>query len=323
MESLHSQLNVVDGLLVANFDRGIFEDMQKGGITAANCTCCIWEGLDKTLENVSRWKAFFRENSDILTQIYNVADITRAKENGRTGVILGWQNSTGYGDDLNNVYLFKELGVNIVQLTYNTANSVGSGCYESRDNGITDFGRDLIDTMNDAGVLVDLSHCGPLTSAETIAHSKKPVAYTHVLPAALRSHPRNKTDDQLRAIATKGGFIGVTLFPAYLDEDKASTVDTFVRAIEHVIKIAGVDHVGISTDLTQGHGDKFFDWITRDKGRGRALVNYHGAIELHGFETVDKFPAVTEVMQKRGWSTNQIEKVMGTNWMRLFKEVWG
>lgn len=322
METSHQSLTVVDGLLVANFNREIFEGMRRGGVSAANCTCCIWEGFEKTAENVAHWKRTLRDNADIVSQIYDVEDIASARRESKVGIILGWQNSTGYGDDLDNVWLFKELGVNIVQLTYNTANAVGSGCYESRDTGLTDFGRDLIHAMNEAGVLIDLSHCGVSTSADAVAASKKPVAYSHVLPSALRDHPRNKSDDQLRAIAEKGGFVGVTLFPAYLDEDKASTLDTYIRAIEHVIGVAGEEQVGVGTDLTQGHGEAFFDWITRDKGRGRSLVDYNGAIELAGFETIDRFPSLTKAMVARGWTSGRIERVMGQNWIRLFEEVW-
>ncbi|TKV70792.1 dipeptidase [Rhizobium sp. AU243] len=322
MNSLHTKLNVVDGLVVSNFNRDVFEDMQRGGLTAANCTCCIWEGFEQTVQNVSQWKKFLRENSDILLQVYDVNDIARAKASGRVGIILGWQNSSGYGDDLSNVYLFKELGVSIVQLTYNTANAVGSGCYETRDTGLTDFGRDLIDTMNAAGVLIDLSHVGKLTCVEAIAHSRQPVAYTHTLPAALRDHPRNKTDDQLRAIAEKGGFVGVTMFPAFLDEDKASTIETYIRAIEHVISVIGEEQLGIGTDITQGHSADFFKWINSDKGNGRKLVDFKNATALNGFETLDKFPSLTAAMDRRGWSTSRIERVMGENWIRLLGEVW-
>src|SRR5258705_11018204 len=172
MSTLQEKSVVIDGLMVSNFDRKVFEDMRVGGVTAANCTCCIWEGFEQTMLNVSRWKRWLRENRDILTQVFGVADIGAAKDAGKVGIILGWQNSTGYGDNVDNVPLFSELGVRSVQITYNTANSVGSGCYEGRDGGLTDFGRDLVHAMNQSGVLVDLSHVGPNTAREAIAHSR-------------------------------------------------------------------------------------------------------------------------------------------------------
>ena len=239
VNSLHKDSIVIDGLVVSKFGHDVFEDMRLGGITAANCTCCVWEGFEETAFNVARWKRWLRENSDIIRQVYSVDDIRLAKAEGKVGIILGWQNSSGYGDNIDNVAFFAELGVRIVQLTYNTANSVGCGCYETKDGGLTDFGRDLISAMNMSGVLVDLSHVGPVTSRDAIAHSKKPVAYSHCAPAGLKNHPRNKTDEQLKTMADAGGFIGVTMFPSFLAKGAASTVDDYVDAIEYVLNLAG------------------------------------------------------------------------------------
>src|ERR1700692_1940129 len=124
-----------------------------------------------------------------------------AKTEGKTGVILGWQNAVGFDDHLPFIEVAYELGLRIVQMTYNTATSVGGGCYESNDGGLTDFGRDVVDEFNRLGILVDLSHVGSKTAADVIAYSKKPVAYTHCLPAAVNGHPRNKSDQEWRNTA--------------------------------------------------------------------------------------------------------------------------
>src|SRR5215475_109366 len=105
---LHAQSIVIDGLIISNFERAVFADMRKGGLTAANCTCCIWEGFTETMRNVMRWKRWIRDNADLLTQVYTTADIQRAKAEGRTGIILGWQNLTGIEDQLGYLGLFKE-----------------------------------------------------------------------------------------------------------------------------------------------------------------------------------------------------------------------
>jgi membrane dipeptidase len=323
VSSLHKNSIVVDGLVVSKFDRSVFEDMRAGGITAANCTCCVWEEFTETAANVARWKRMLRENSDILTQVYSVDDIGRAKTEGKVGIILGWQNSSGYGDNLDNVALFAELGVRIVQLTYNTANSVGCGCYETKDGGLTDFGKDLVSAMNASGVLVDLSHVGPNTTRDAISHSKKRVAYSHCAPAGLINHPRNKTDDQLKAMAKAGGFIGVTMFPAFLAKGAKSNVDDFVDAIEYVLNLAGEEQVGVGTDMTQGHDAEFFRWITHDKGHGRKLVDFGDKLELKGFERLGHFSNLTASMERRGWKSDRIERVLGKNWVRLLGDVWG
>lgn len=320
---LHSELTVVDGLVVANFGRAIFEDMRRGGLTAANCTCSIWEGFRATMDNVARWKGWFREHSDLITQVTTSADIARAKREGKTGIILGWQNLTGIEDQIGYLQLFKELGVGIMQIAYNTQNLVGTGCYESRDGGLSDFGHEVIAEMNRLGILCDLSHVGAKTSEDVIKASKKPVAYTHCLPGALKAHPRNKSDEQLRFIVERGGFVGVTMFPPFLRRGTESTVDDYVEAIEYVIKLCGEDQVGFGTDFTQGYDRKFFEWITHDKGYARKLTEFGEIVNPAGIREIKDYPNLTAAMQKRGWKESRIRKVMGENWVRLLKEVWG
>jgi membrane dipeptidase len=320
---LHRELTVVDGLVVANFGRAIFEDMRRGGLTAANCTCSIWEGFRATMDNVARWKGWIREHSDLITQVTTSADVARAKREGKTGIILGWQNLTGIEDQIGYLQLFKELGVGIMQIAYNTQNLVGTGCYESRDGGLSDFGHEVIAEMNRVGILCDLSHVGAKTSEDVIKASKKPVAYTHCLPGALKAHPRNKSDEQLRFIVERGGFVGVTMFPPFLRRGTESTVDDYVEAIEYVIKLCGEDQVGFGTDFTQGYDRKFFDWITHDKGYARKLTEFGDIVNPAGIREIKDYPNLTAAMQKRGWKESRIRKVMGENWVRLLKEVWG
>ncbi len=249
---LHRDLTVFDGLIVSNFSRAVFEDMRRGGLTAANCTCCIWEGFEATMANVGRWKHWFSENADLITQVHTTADIARAKKEGKTGIALGWQNLTGIEDQIAHLALFKQLGVGIMQIAYNTQNLVGTGCYESKDGGLSDFGHEVIAEMNRLGILCDLSHVGPKTSEDVIKASKKPCAYTHCAPAALKSHPRNKSDEQLRFIVDKGGFVGVTMFPPFLKRGTSATVDDYVEAMEHVIGVCGEDQVGLRHRLHPG-----------------------------------------------------------------------
>jgi membrane dipeptidase len=320
---LHRELTVFDGLIVANFGREVFEDMRRGGLTAANCTCSIWEGFRGTMDNVARWQGWFRSHSDLILQVHSTADIARAKREGKTGIALGWQNLTGIEDQIGYLALFKALGVGIMQIAYNTQNLVGTGCYESRDGGLSDFGHEVVAEMNRVGILCDLSHVGAKTSEDVIKASKKPCAYTHCLPAALKAHPRNKTDEQLRFIAGRGGFVGVTMFPPFLRRGTDSTVDDYVEAMEHVINLCGEDQVGFGTDFTQGYGREFFDWITHDKGYARKLTEFGDIVNPAGMREIKDYPNLTAAMQKRGWKEQRIRKVMGENWVRLLKEVWG
>lgn len=321
--NLHDDLMVFDGLNVSDWTPEVFEDMRRGGVTAANCTCSVWEDFRDTMRNIARWKTWFRDHSDLLTQVYRTTDIARAKREGKTGIVLGFQNISAFEDQVGYVQLFKELGVGIAQLAYNTQNQVGSGCYESQDSGLSDFGREIVAEMNRVGMLCDLSHVGAVTSQDTILASTKPVCYSHCLPAGLKAHPRNKSDEALRFIADKGGFIGVTMFPPFLAKGVKSTVDDYIAAIDYVINLAGEDNVGIGTDFTQGQPAEFFEWITHDKGNARELTQFGEIINPQGIRTIGEFPNITAAMVRAGWSEPRIRKIMGENWVRLLTEVWG
>lgn len=321
--TLHQDLLVVDGLNISKFDRAVFEDLRRGGVTAANCTCSIWENFRDSMDQVACWQAHFRDHADLITPVFTTADIHRARAEGRTGIILGWQNLSGIEDRLDYLGLFKALGVGVMQIAYNTQNWVGTGCYERHDGGLSEFGHEVIAEMNRLGILCDLSHVGPKTSEDVIRASSRPVAYTHCLPAGLKPHPRNKTDAQLRFIAERGGFVGVTMFPPFLKRGARSTVDDYVEAIEYVIDLVGEAQVGIGTDFTQGWGPEFFDWITRDKGRTRKLTEFGEILNPEGLRTIGEFPNLTAAMQRRGWKEARIRRVMGENWVALLREVWG
>jgi membrane dipeptidase len=321
--SLHDEAIVIDGLIISNFSRAVFADMRAGGLTAANCTCAVWEGFRGAMDNIARWQRWFAENADLILPVRSTADILRAKREGRTGIILGWQNLAAIEDRIEYLGLFKALGVGVMQIAYNTQNLVGTGCYESRDGGLSDFGREVVHEMNRLGILCDLSHVGGRTSEEVIRHSRKPVAYTHVLPAGLKAHPRNKSDDELRFIADHGGFVGVTMFPPFLAQGSAATVDDFVAAIEYVIDRIGGERVGIGTDFTQDQDAAFFEYLCRDKGTGRLVTRFGEIVNPAGLRTIGEFPNLTRAMERRGWPAERILGVIGGNWLRFLAEAWG
>jgi membrane dipeptidase len=321
-DHLHNDCTVIDGLVVGKPGRALYEAMHQGGLTAVNFTCSIWEGFTDSMREIAEWKRRFRKHSDILKAIYTTADIEQAKREQRVGVILGWQNSSGFEDYLPYVGLFHELGLRVVQLTYHTANLSGSGCLEGSDGGITDFGRELVAELNAVGILIDLSHVGSKTSADTVLESKQPVAYTHCAPAALRDHPRNKADVEMRLVADRGGVVGVTMFPPFLRHGNESTIDDYLDAIEHVINLVGEEHTAIGTDFTQGREPEDMNIFLHDKGYARRLLEIGDIVMPKGIRGIEDFPNLTAAMERRGWAETRIRKVMGENWLRLFNEVW-
>ncbi|KEA63769.1 Microsomal dipeptidase [Marinobacterium lacunae] len=319
---LHEDAIVIDGLVIAKWDRELFEDMRRGGLTAANCTVSVWEGFQATVNNIVEMNGLIEQNSDLVLKVRSTDDIRRAKAEGKTGIIMGFQNAHAFEDQLGYVQTFKDLGVGVVQMCYNTQNLIGTGCYE-RDGGLSGFGREIVAEMNKVGVMCDLSHVGAKTSEEVILESKKPVCYSHCLPSGLKEHPRNKSDEELKFIADHGGFVGVTMFAPFLKNGINSTIEDYVEAIRYVFNIVGEDQIGIGTDFTQGHGQPFFEWLTHDKGYARRLTSFGKIVNPEGIRTLGEFPNLTDALLRDGFSETQVRKIMGENWVRVLADVWG
>lgn len=316
MTSLHDSLTVIDGLIISNWSREVFEAMHAGGVTAANCTCCVWENFHHTMMNIAQWKRWFVEHGDIIMQVRTGADIRRAKQEGKVGILLGWQNTAGIEDRIDTLALFKDLGIGVVQLTYNTQNLVGSGCWEGTDGGLSGFGREVVMEMNRLGMLVDLSHVGPNTSRDAVLVSQRPCTYSHVAPRGLFDHPRNKTDAELRFVVERGGFVGLATYPPFLSTGAETTLEDCVALFEYMLNVCGESNVGIGTDFTQGQDEAFFDWLRHDKGYARRMVPSKGtAPTVEGFPSLAGYGELTRAMEKAGWPESRIRGVMGENWL--------
>lgn len=325
--ALHARAVVFDGLSTCNWSRSIFEEMRAGGVTAVNAASVLWEDLRGGLDNISEWKRMLHEHADLLRPVRTVADIHAAKREGRTGISIGWQNTSPIEDRLQDIGIFKDLGVGIMQLTYNTQNYSGAGYLELIDSGLTGFGREVVHEMNRAGVLCDLSHVGEKTSFDTIAWSKQPVAISHVLPRALHDVPRNKTDALLKACADRGGIIGISLFAPGLRAGNDATVEDYIDAMEHVIALVGEDHVGLGADFSLDHPrpGPYQVYASRDKGTARNLTEFATAKinKPRGIQRIHEMPHITAAMVRRGWPEQTILKLLGGNWLRLLERVWG
>ncbi|MBU8540412.1 membrane dipeptidase [Roseomonas tokyonensis] len=325
--ALHARAVVFDGLSTCNWSRTIFSEMATGGVTAVNAASVLWEDLRGGLDNILAWRRMLEENADLLRPVKTVADIHAAKAEGRTGISIGWQNTSPIEDRLQDIGLFKDLGVGIMQLTYNTQNYSGAGYLELNDSGLTGFGREVVHEMNRAGVLCDLSHVGEKTAFDTIETSHQPVCISHVLPRALHDVARNKTDALMAACAARGGLIGISLFSPGLARGNDSTVEDYLDAMAHVIALVGEDHVGLGCDFSLDHPrpGPYQVYASRDKGHARELTEYANAkiSKPLGIRRIHEMPHITAAMVRRGWSEETILKLLGGNWLRLLERVWG
>ena len=329
-EGLYGEAMVIDGLNVSNWDSpAVFDSLHSGRLTAINATIATWEGYQQTLDAITSWMRRFQEYVDVLTQIETLDDILQAKKNGKVGVILGWQNASPIENDLGRLEVFYKLGVRIVQLTYHERNLLGNGCYERRDEGLSNFGVDAVREMNRLGILIDLSHVGDRTTLEAIEASEMPVACTHANARSYFDQRRNKTDEALKLLAARGGVVGATCIATFLRTGTDSAIEDYVDAIDYLVEMIGIDHVGIGTDHTQDQTESFWRYIGSQQGTKFPSTFNDGnrrpqdsRLYPKNLETPDKLPNLARALLERGYNEADTKKILGDNWLRLFREVW-
>ncbi len=264
----------------------------------------------------------------------NVKDIDRAKKNGKAGLIMGWQNAKPFGDQIERIAMFQQLGMRVVQLTYNEANLVGDGCLEKRQAGLTNFGVEVVKEMNRVGIAIDISHCAEQTCLDACLHSSKPVLLTHANANAVIRRPRNKSDAVLKAVAATGGVIGCSIH-AYLswrgDPRQQPTLDDFVANVKYIGDLVGYEHVGIGTDFPSVQSYEAVRHVmvmsrTKYAASGGDFSDAFGDVMEARYPretpTPAQFPVLAEALHKAGLSSATVAGVLGKNFYRAFNECW-
>ncbi len=327
--TLGNQFPVIDALQASNWDRGQFEQLVQAGIDAVHVTLAYWEDCRQTLECIGRWNRWFRTHSDLIVPIQSAADIAKAYQTRHTGIILGFQNSSPIEDDLSLVEIYYELGIRIMQLTYNNQSLIGAGCYESDDAGLTKFGRNVIHEMNRLGMIIDLSHTSERTSLEAIAMSERPVAITHANPLFFHSSLRNKSNELLKDLAQNEGMLGFSLYPLHLSGGSRCTLEAFCCMVADTVELMGIDHVGIGSDLCLGWGADKLDYMrsgrwTFDADPGEAKSPSSGWPNYPPwYQDARDLSNVAQGLQAAGFSDDEVGKIMGRNWFRFFEHGFG
>ena len=309
-------------------------DARDSGVTAINLTINdVGNGPNKfmgTVKNIAGVEHELTAHPDVLVKILRGSDIQSAKSSKRLGIIYGCQDTTMLEGDLKNLAVFSDLGVRIVQPTYNVRNLMGDGCIEKADGGLSKLGYDFIDEMNRLNLLLDLSHAGPRTIAEGIAASKVPMAITHTGCRALVDLPRNTRDSELKALADRGGVVGIYFMP-FLRLSGQPHAEDLIRNIEYAGNVCGEDHVGLGTDgsisgvpLT----DAYREHARKDE-EARIKAGYAAPGESADVLTIVpeyddplRFNRLAQDLARRGWTDSRIDKLLGANFARLFSTVW-
>lgn len=310
-------------------DRTMIENARRSGITAMNVTVS-GSDLASTIRRTAPWLENVSRYADVFRQVRTVDELLDAKRTRRVGIVLGFQDTTPYGQDLSAIEVFHQVGVRVVQLTYNGRNLVGDGCLEPGNAGLSAFGRQVVDRLNELGEIVDLSHCGKRTTAEGIAASKAPVGITHTGCNAVARHPRSKDDEELRAMAEKGGVVGIYLMP-FLSPGRVPTTADVIAHVEHALRVAGEDHVGIGSDLSitpisgsDEYWSKHREFVARRITAGIAAPAEDPDVLFMTPElnSPRRMELIADALAARRHPDRVIEKVIGANWLRLCRDVW-
>jgi membrane dipeptidase len=317
------------------FEERVLREAHASGLTAVNLTLGYTAGemepFEYTVRLVARSDAALRRHSADLLKVYSAADILAAKASGKIGIIYGFQNAAMLGTDVTRADLFADLGVRVIQLTYNPANQLGDGSAAPQNRGLTAFGHEAIERLNTNRIMVDLSHSGENTCLEAARASRQPISINHTGCRALNDLPRNKTDQELRLVASRGGFVGIYFMP-FLAPSGHARADDVVAHIEHAVAVCGEDHVGIGTDGSvtaiddlEGYKRSLAEEIAARRAAGVSAAGegpdtFPFVVDLRG---VNQFRDLADRLQRRGYSSSRIEKILGKNFLSYAREVWG
>lgn len=320
---------LIDGLQCGHFTREVFQELRRANVSCVTVTCGFWEGTVESLDSIARWRDLVTANTDLVSIATSADDIAAAAAAGQTALLLGFQNSNLFEGRVRLVELFAELGVRVVQLTYNNQNEVGGSCYEAEDSGLARYGREVIGEMNRAGILVDLSHVGNRTSLDAIACSRVPVAVTHANPESLFAHKRNKTDEVLKALAEGGGVLGCATYRNIAGDHYSSSLGAWCEMVVRTVDIMGIDHVAVGTDRSHNFTKPDYDWMRM--GRWTRSIDYGAASAARPgkapppvwFTEVHHLGLLPGGLRQAGFSAEEAEKITSGNWLRLYSEVFG
>jgi len=310
--------------------QSVLDEARAGGLAAIKTTM---GGADSSFEDTLAEVAFFQRlieaHPDYFTQIRSADDILAAKRAHQLGIIFSFESAVCLGEHLDRIDLFRNLGIRVMQLSYNKTSPFGAGIMAPPGSTLTPLGREAVSRMNAQGVALDLSHANAATTAAAIEASTKPVLITHAGCAAIHAHPRNKTDDQLRALANKGGVVGIFDLFYLAPSPRQPNLDDYLAHMTHALDLCGEDHVGIGSDTLYTRVDLSpearAEWDAQTAARqaaGLAAPEEDRMPYTEGLNRPDRTLVIADALLKRGYRESAVEKVLGGNFLRAFREIW-
>lgn len=280
-----------------------------------------------TVADIAAAEQLMEKRGDLFLKVRVAGDLDRARKEQKLGVIYSFESAAMLEDKIERIELFRGLGVRVMQLTYNRRTPFGVGCLDGETDGLTELGSKAIAKMNELGVAVDLSHSNTKTTADGIAASTKPPLITHAGCREVYMHPRNKEDRELKALADKGGVVGIYMLPYLTASPKQPMLDDYLQHLEHALKVCGEDHVGIGSDVPFFHVDdndlaEMKKAAEKRKTDGIAAPGEDRPTYIPDLNTPRKMELIADALLKRGHKSTAIEKILGNNFKRVFGEIW-
>ncbi|MBS1252902.1 MAG: hypothetical protein MAG451_01945 [Anaerolineales bacterium] len=310
----------------------------ESGVTVASGTYAgpgpIGQAFERSVKQVAQARSIVDALNGQMVLVLTADDIERAHRDGKCGLIIDFQDTIPFENDLERIELFYNLGLRVVQLTYNLRNLVGDGCTETYKSGLTYFGREVVQRLNELNMVVDVSHCSEQVGWDVLETSSDPIMVTHSCSSALCYHDRGKNDKLAKAVANKGGFFGVVVIPGFIQDTHEASLDDFVDHVEHLVNVMGIDHVGVGTDKAgPGPGtDSMIEYPSDMPERRPGTFNFSGFRDEHriseeytlaGYEKFSDWPNLTVKLAERGFTEEELRKLLGLNYLRVFREIVG
>jgi membrane dipeptidase len=283
--------------------------------------------FEQTVANIGAAEQLMEKRADLYLNIRTHGDFERARKERKLGVIYSFEGVEMLEGKVERIELFRHLGVRVMQLNYNRRSPFGVGCLDGETDGLTELGRKAVAKMNEIGVALDLSHSNTQTTADGIAASTKPPLITHAGCRAVYMHPRNKEDREMKALADKGGVIGIYMLPYLTAPPKQPMLDDYMQHLEHALKICGEDHVGVGSDVPffqvdESDLEEMKKATEKRKADGIAAPGEDRPTYIPDLNTPRKIERIADGLLKRGHKSAVVEKILGNNFKRVFGEIW-
>lgn len=315
------------GELRAVYKDSLVEEMLASGIRSI-CVTLVdpkvqgQEAYDKNMEGLLYYNRFLDSKPEYYMRTTTVADIAKARAENKMAVFYLTQNSTHFMRDIDNVDVFYNMGLRSSQITYNYQNWAGSGCKEINGSGLTRFGHDLVERMNDVGMLVDTSHSNEATTLDTIKASKEPIIISHTCCKDLFDHERNMPDYILKALADKGGLVGLTQMRTFMTRDQ--NTEKYYDHIMHAINVCGMDHVCIGSDRDHRRLTMTEEYVAELKAEeGEQFHESDWPLYFEDLNGPRRMEVIWDGLKKRGLTEAQLEKILGQNVYDLYEKIIG